>query len=143
LKLSSVPQGAGLDWSDSKVTFGHPESTEGESNQGNPDAAQRSETDPADTGVMQGVVWTLPAKMFTELGGRLTGSLAVTFIPCELQMGAQPASGEPTFQPRAILAHAVVYPKGVDPCWVPAERRFIRLHVAPQPPNPTAGSSGT
>jgi hypothetical protein len=143
LKLSSVPQGAGLDWSVGKVTFGHPESTDGESSQDNADAAQRSEADPVDTGVMQGVVWTLPAKMFTELGGRLTGSLAVTFIPCGLQMGAQPASGEPTFQPRAILAHAVVYPKGGDPCWVPAERRFIRLHVAPQTPTPTAGSSGT
>jgi hypothetical protein len=35
LKLSSVPQGEGLDWSVGKVTFGHPQPTESESSQDN------------------------------------------------------------------------------------------------------------
>ncbi len=126
LKVNSVPQGAGLDWSVGKVTFGHPspETTEDGS----------AEVDPSRTGVMHGVVWRLPAKMFTELGGRLTGSLAVTFIPCGLQTAAEPAPAQPAFEPRAILAHAVVYAKGDDPYWVPAEQQFIRLRVSPQPP---------
>jgi len=36
---------------------------------------------PEHGGVMQGVVWTLPKSMFAELGGRLTGGLAVSFLP--------------------------------------------------------------
>lgn len=32
-------------------------------------------------GVMQGVVWAIPREMFELLGGRLTGSLALSFIP--------------------------------------------------------------
>jgi hypothetical protein len=129
LKLGSIPQGAGMDWSVGKVTFGHSD----------PHDAQRS-------GVMQGVVWELPAKMFTELGGRLTGSLAVSYIPCRVQ-GADvaPAAGLPPFQPRAILTHAVVYAKGGHR-WVPSERGFVRLNVAPEPPAaqqaPPASSGG-
>jgi hypothetical protein len=30
---------------------------------------------------MQGVDWAIPKEMFELLGGRLTGSLAVSFIP--------------------------------------------------------------
>lgn len=128
LKVSSVPQGAGLDWSVGKVTFGHPKPQTSDSGIAEPDLSR--------TGVMQGVVWTLPAKMFTELGGRLTGSLAVTFIPCGLQTKEGPAPALPEFQPRAVLAHAVVYRKGADPYWVPEERKFIRLQVSPRPPLP-------
>jgi hypothetical protein len=120
LKLSSVPQGAGFDWSVGKVTFGH-----------------KDDAHPERSGVMQGVVWRLPAKMFTELGGRLTGSLAVSFIPSGLQQSdGTPAKG-PMFEPRAILAHAVVYSKDGTEHWMPHERPFIRCrwrrnHQSPQ-----------
>lgn len=68
LKLNSIPPDGGYEWSVGKVTFGH-------------DDEQHQDR----SGVMQGVVWKLPAKMFTDLGGRLTGSLAVSYIPCQLQ----------------------------------------------------------
>lgn len=60
LQVGSVPQDVkGFDWYMEKVTFG---------------AA-------AGHGVMQGVVWAIPKEMFERLGGRLTGSLAVSVVP--------------------------------------------------------------
>ena len=59
LKISSVPAIKGFEWSAGKVAFGNKEHG----------------------GVAQGVTWTLPTSMFQELGGRLTGSLAVSLIP--------------------------------------------------------------
>ncbi len=107
LQINSVPPENGFAWSVGKVTFG------------------------SKRGVMQGVMWTLPGKMFTELGGRLTGSLALSFIPARTQ-GKEPAD-VPVFEPRAILAHAVVYgPRG--DIWVPGPRDFVRLQVAPTLP---------
>ncbi|HUA46607.1 MAG TPA: hypothetical protein VMA77_15350 [Solirubrobacteraceae bacterium] len=123
LKLTSIPQGAGFDWSVGKVTFGH-----------------QDDAHPERAGVMQGVVWRLPAKMFTELGGRLTGSLAVSFIPCGLQQEGGPSAQDAKFEPRALLAHAVVYSKDGTAHWLPSDRGFVRLELAPQPP-PTAARS--
>lgn len=117
LKPSSVPQGAGVDWSAGKVTFGH-----------------KDDDHPDRAGVMQGVVWRPPAKMFTELGGRLAGSLAVSFIPCGLQQSDGAPAKDPTCEPRAILAHAAVHSKDGTPHWMPNDRSFIRLQVAPQAP---------
>jgi hypothetical protein len=51
-----------------------------------------------------GVMWAIPKEMFEPLGGRLTGSLAVSFVPT----GSAPGeSWEP--QPLPALAHAAVY----------------------------------
>jgi hypothetical protein len=106
LQINSVPQTDGFDWSVGKVSFG------------------------SRLGVMQGVMWTLPPKMFTELGGRLTGSVAVTFIPSQVQTAGVVGS-QPRFQQQPILAHAVVYGPG-DPIWVPGQHDFIELAVAPK-----------
>ena len=81
--------------------------------------------DPRYSGVMQGVVWELPKAMFTELGGRLTGSLAVSFIPCH-----PPGADNPGVQPRDLLAHAVVYGPG-DEVWGPAQRELVHLTLTP------------
>jgi len=60
LQVNAVPQGVkGFDWYVEKVTV--------------PAAARH--------GVMQGVVWAIPKEMFELLGARLTGSLALSFIP--------------------------------------------------------------
>ena len=60
LQVGSVPQGVkGFDWYVEKVTV----------------PAAHSH------GVMQGVVWAIPKEMFALLGGRLTGSLAISFMP--------------------------------------------------------------
>jgi hypothetical protein len=112
LKLGSVPQDVkGFNWYVEKVTF--------------PAAA--------DHGVMQGVVWAIPKEMFDLLGGRLTGSLAVTFIPTM-------AAGQPSWSTRTLpmLAHAVVYADG-QTTWVPAQSRFIGLPLSPQVPGPPPG----
>ena len=109
-KLGSVPQVSGFEWSATKVTFGSREHG----------------------GVMQGVMWTLPKSMFTELGGRLTGSLAVTFIPDNQQQAGTVAADPAAPQMQDLLAHAVVYGPDDAPYWAPAEREFIRLRLSPR-----------
>lgn len=107
LQIGSVPQDVkGFDCYVEKVTFG---------------AA-------AGHGVMQGVVWAIPKEMFEYLGGRLTGSLAVSFVPT--------ASGDPSdWVPKALLmlAHAVVYADG-EHSWVAAQNKFVELTLSPRQP---------
>jgi hypothetical protein len=118
LKIGSVPQGVkGFDWSVGKVTFGSKERH----------------------GVMQGVMWTLPKAMFELLGGRLTGSLAVSFIPSRSQSATQgDATSAWTPQPARVLAHAVVYAdEGTR--WVPNSSDFVELLLTPRVPSGPAG----
>lgn len=112
LRLSSVPSIKGFEWSAGKVAFGNKEHG----------------------GVAQGVMWTLPASMFKELGGRLTGSLALTMIPDHKQQLGQVGADGPAPQPQDLLAHAVVYdPDGHDQDhWAPAINSFVRLSIAPR-----------
>lgn len=114
LKLSSVPAIKGFEWSAGKVAFGKKDHG----------------------GVAQGVMWTLPPSMFQELGGRLTGSLALTMIPDRKQTAGQPVDAGPDPQPQDLLAHAVVYsPNDHDhDHWAPAINSFVRLRVAPSVP---------
>ena len=105
LQVGSVPQGVkGFDWYVEKVTV----------------PAAHSH------GVMQGVVWAIPKEMFEMLGGRLTGSLAVSFIPTA-------AAGEESWrpQPLPLLAHAVVYADG-DTAWVPGQNKFVEFQLSPK-----------
>lgn len=106
LQIGSVPQGVkGFNWYVEKVTFGPG----------------------TDHGVMQGVVWALPKPMFELLGGRLTGSLALSFIPSQSQSRA----GEIwTPEPLPMLSHAVVYAAGKEH-WVPAKNKFVELKLTP------------
>lgn len=112
LQINSVPQDA-ISWSVEKVTFG----SEGR-------------------GVMQGILWNLPKEVFTTLGSRITGSIAVSFIPAGRQdtgmTQAQPA-------PARILAHAVIYGPDGD-LWAPGPdgHGFIKLQVSPQLPPPSS-----
>ncbi len=107
LKINSVPQVAGFQWAAGKVTFGHP-----------------------GRGVMQGVEWALPKSMFHELGGRLTGSLAVTFVPMRQQLD-EVGPPELKLSPGRVLAHAVVYGPGGKSEWAPGQREFVELQVEP------------
>jgi len=115
LQIGSVPQGVkGFEWSVGKVTF-----------------ASKQEH-----GVMQGVVWTLPKQMFELLGGRLTGSLAVSFIPANSQR--QPDS---EWEPKtaAMLGHAAIYADDGTK-WVPGSSDFVSLELSPRPPVANAGA---
>jgi len=59
-------------------------------------------------------MWTLPKKMLVELGGQLTGSIALSFIPAQIQQNETISSCEPRFKALPILAHAVVYRQDRD-----------------------------
>jgi hypothetical protein len=108
LKVGSVPQGVkGFEWSVAKVTFG----------------SKREH------GVMQGVMWTLPKEMFELLGGRLTGSVAVSFVPSRTQSADPAASWRP--QPAPLLGHAVVYADDGSK-WVPGSSSFVKLNLQPR-----------
>jgi hypothetical protein len=105
LQVGSVPQGVkGFDWHVEKVTV--------------PAASSH--------GVMQGVVWAIPREMFELLGGRLTGSLALSFIPTA-------AAGQALWEAQTLpaLAHAAVYADG-ETSWVPAKNRFVELPLSPR-----------
>jgi hypothetical protein len=112
LQVGAVPQGVkGFDWYVEKVTV--------------PAAAHH--------GVMQGVVWTIPKEMFQLLGGRLTGSLALSFIPA-----AATTQSSWEARPVPMLAHAAVYADG-KASWVPAQNRFVELLLSPQTPTTSTG----
>jgi len=87
-------------------------------------------------GAMQGVMWKLPKTMFTELGFRLTGSLALSFIPCSTQAVDGPANAPGTPRPGSVLVNALL--RGKDDTWQPGESDFVQLTVLPQLPKATA-----
>ncbi len=89
----------------------------------------------AQHGVMQGAVWAIPKEMFELLGGRLTGSLALSFIPAAA--ASQSSWGA---RPLPMLAHAAVYADG-QTSWVPAQNQFIELPLSPRTPAAAGGSS--
>jgi len=109
LKVNSVPRAKGFEWSAGKVTFG------------------------SSLGIMQGVMWELPKNMFAVLGGRLTGSVAVSFIPDNHQAAGEVAQDTPQPKQLDVLAHAVVRGPDQD-FWAPTSREFVHLSVAPRLP---------
>lgn len=88
LKLNDVPAVDGFAWSVGKVTSQW---------QGR---------------VMEGVMWTLPKRMFTDIGGRITGSLAVSFIPAPIQEPGKIKTDAPVFEKLPLRAHARIYLQG-------------------------------
>ncbi|MCH6472591.1 hypothetical protein [Sinomonas terrae] len=107
LQIGSVPPDVkGFEWSAGKVTFASKEH-----------------------GLMQGVMWTLPRQMFELLGGRLTGSVAVTFIPAQMQ--SRGGSEGANLQPAPVLGHAVVYADGRQR-WSPGSNHFVELMLSPK-----------
>lgn len=106
MKINQIPQVGGYTWAVSKVT-----------------------TVSKSGGVSQGVRWTLPKLMFEELGGRVTGSIAVSFVPVT-QQGADHKEPEPGM----IRAHASIKPHGAEAIWVPSQSSFIELAVSPIKP---------
>jgi hypothetical protein len=109
LQIGSVPSTAdGFEWYVDKVT------TAGEEKRG----------------VMQGVMWSIPKTMFESLGGRLTGSLAVSFIQSHPQ-----GSKDDSFKPGNLCGHAVVFANG-EQHWVPASpKKFVELQLSPRAPS--------
>ena len=103
LHANEVPPTDGYKWTVKKITGYH-----------------------AEFGLLSGVVWNIPKKMFRNLGGRLTGSLVTCFIPYHLQ---QKEPAHHMFDRKPILAKAVLHCKDC-PCSLPGED-YLRLEVAP------------
>lgn len=127
LQINSVPQVEGFEWSVSKITH-------------------KREMGP---GYMQGIKWTLPKKMLLELGDRLTGSVAVSFISSQVQQAETTPDGNqcPEFTPGAILARSEIHLQNQKtPIYVPslsenpsdngehAEKAYISLLLKPRAP---------
>jgi hypothetical protein len=117
LKINSIPPTGEFRWSVAKVTFANAD------------------------GAMQGVMWELPKRMFTDIGGRLTGSLALSFIPASVQKPGEVCYALPDPQPGAICAHAVVRAKDGDR-WAPAKNEFVELTLGPRVPQAKATETG-
>lgn len=105
LQVQSVPQTEQFGWSAEKVTM--PGATDGAG------------------GIMDGVLFNLPRSMFEFLGGRITGSIAVTVT----QTAATVATGN-------LLAHASVITDDGVSHWVPGvepntSAEFLRLPITP------------
>jgi hypothetical protein len=85
----------------------------------------------AGRGVMQGVMWSIPKQMFESLGGRLTGSLAVSFIRSHQQgtKGTEP-------KPASLYGHAMVNSGGNQYRVPTASNAFVELELSPQLPAP-------
>jgi hypothetical protein len=87
-------------------------------------------------GLMQGVRWNIPYKLFHKLGRRLTGSLAVCFIPSQVQSKAEDINNPPQFTRQPILAQAVVNLKHHHPHYLPEQKDtppFVELYIHPTP----------
>ena len=113
LQLGNVPSSAdGFNWFVEKVTT----------------------ADPHGRGAMQGIMWTLPKSMFESLGGRITGSLAVSFIPSKPQ---GPDEWAPL--PGTLCAQACVC-SGQGNVWAPPAGGFVELQLTPKVTGPTPPS---
>lgn len=103
IPITSLPPVDGLTWSVKKV----------------PGYAEYMQA-----GIMDGVRWTLPKKLFLILGQRVTGSVAVYFHPTHPR--TKP------LEPRPIQAMAVVYHDGQQIGTI-GEEKYLRLVVTPEP----------
>ena len=110
LKVTSVPPMDGYEWSVQKV---------GQHVQGE--------------GLLHGIKWTIPKKLFIEFGSRLTGSIALNIIPSIPQ-----PSSEQCYRPRRlpIRARAVMklHPKRLgedEPVPLPTDG-FLELEIEPR-----------
>ena len=129
MKVNSIPQSAGFPWSVATAVLrvrnaggqgrgdgdGEPSAAGGDDGQkGGEPTSQQSTCE-----VMAGVAWSLPKSMFEELGGRLSGGLAVVFEPVAVQSGKRVSEEDPEPEPRHVLAHAAVHAD--RSYWAPAQ----------------------
>jgi hypothetical protein len=113
LKVTSVPPSSGYEWSVQKVT----QHVQGE-------------------GLLHGIKWTIPKKLFVEFGIRLTGSIAVNVIPSIHQ--PSPEESDDILPRRLpIRATAAMYlhpgPLREDKSiLLPPEDQFLELEIQPR-----------
>lgn len=118
LSINSVPASNTFKWSVAKMT-------------------QKIEAVPT-----QAVLWQIPRNVFTTLGGRVTGSLAVSFIPDKQQSGGVVSESPPALEQGDIACQVLILTKDGGEYHAPRGsdgNDYIKLAVEPQMP-PTAPS---
>jgi hypothetical protein len=88
-------------------------------------------------GLMQGVRWNIPKKMFQKLGWRLTGSLATCFIPSQVQRGEQDIPNVAEYKPKPVMARAELHQSRGNKIRLPDPNKFkgcefVELYIAPR-----------
>jgi hypothetical protein len=125
MKVDSVPQAPGFEWSVEKITTWVERKPEDRMLPG------------ADKELVDGVAWNLPQKMFEVLGSRINGSIAVSLVPLSNQDPAQMTSAH--LLPGIVRVCAVL-PLRPKPVRLP-EDDYIYLQVHPVEPSPPNGNS--
>ncbi len=124
MKVGSVPQAPGFEWSVKKFTAW---AAQEPSNGGS--------TPKKDTGeLVDGIVWHIPPSMFETLGSRINGSVAVSLLPLSNQKS--PSSD---LQPGIVRACATL-PLDSGPIDLPDDDYvcdYVCLQVHPQPDLPS------
>jgi hypothetical protein len=115
MKVNSVPQAPKFEWSVEKITTWV--------------------ADPEGKELVDGIAWNLPQSMFEQLGSRVNGSIAVSFVPLSTHNSTETATPKPL--PGIVRARAVLplKPKQIH---IP-EDDFVRLNVHPVEPDVPAG----
>ncbi len=79
---------------------------------------------------LEGIKWRIPKQMLIELGGRLTGSVSVSFLQAKTQ---EPKQNMGMYH--GICARAVIYtgPPKDQKLWIPGEDKlYLELNVVPR-----------
>jgi hypothetical protein len=96
MKVGSVPQAHGFDWSVEKITT--------RIEPGQPHEGKSLKTEVGED--VDGIVWNLPQSMFEALGSRINGSIAVSVVPMprsQRQGATTSASGDSFVRACALL----------------------------------------
>ncbi len=116
MKVGSVPQAPGFEWSVKKFTTWAQEA----SGTASPSKADAGE-------LVDGIVWNIPPSMFETLGSRINGSIAVSLLPVSNQKSASPV-----LNPGIVRACATL-PLDSGRIDLPADD-YVCLEVRPQNP---------
>jgi hypothetical protein len=115
LSLNSVPAGDTFKWSVAKMT-------------------ERLDDSPT-----QSILWQIPREIFMSLGGRITGSVAVSFMPDSKQRPGQVGEGKPTVERGNASCRAVIHAKDGGMHYAPARdhadsESYLSLAIEPKLP---------
>jgi hypothetical protein len=120
MKVGSVPQAPGFEWSVKKFTTWVHKSSDTDS--------------PAEAGageLVDGIVWNIPPSMFETLGSRINGSIAVSLLPLSNQNSSTSALGS------GIVRASATLPLDSGPIDLPDDD-YVCLEVRPQKPGTVA-----
>jgi hypothetical protein len=126
MKVGSVPQAHGFDWSVEKITT--------RIEPGQPHEGESLKTEVGED--VDGIVWNLPQSMFEALGSRINGSIAVSVVPMP---GSQLQSRTTSDSECSFVRACALLPLVDGDVHLPSDS-YICLPLNPR--DPDAGSNG-